>query len=85
MLDFWWFFTADTNNGRITLATETNRTTPEASSGLYKNMSKEEINRQFVGLQNCRRYLYVKYHTAGCVLYISIFLLSAWSVCMLWY
>jgi len=73
MLHFLWFLTADTNNGRITLATETNRRTAEASSGLYKNTSKEEINRQYLGLQNCRRYPYVQYHTAGCVLCINIF------------
>jgi len=48
MLHFLCFLTADTNNGRIALATETNRRTPEASSGLYKNTSKEEINNSFV-------------------------------------
>ena len=73
MLHFLWFLTADTNNGRITLTTETNRRTPEASSGLYKNTAKEEINRQFLVLQNCMRYPYVQYHTAGCVLCINIF------------
>jgi hypothetical protein len=72
MLHFLWFLTADTNNSRITLATETNRRTPEASSGVYKSTSKEEINRQFLVLQNCRRYPYVQYCTAGCVLYINI-------------
>ena len=41
MLHVLWFLTADTNNGRITFATEMNRKTPKASSGLYKNMSKE--------------------------------------------
>jgi len=84
MLDFVWLLTADTNNGRITLATETDRRTPEASSGPYKIMSKEETNRQFLVLQNCRRYPYVQYHTAGCVLCI-IFLPLAWSFCTLWY
>jgi hypothetical protein len=68
-----WFLAADTNNSRITLATETNRRTAEASSVLYKNKDKEEINRQFLVLHNCRRYPYVHYHTAGCVLCIIIF------------
>ena len=55
------------------LQTETKRRTPEASSGLYKNMSKEEINRKFFGLQKCRSYTYVQNHTAGCVWYFNIF------------
>ena len=69
MLHFLWFLAADTNNGRIALATETNRKTPEASSWLYKNTSKEAINRQFLGLQNCRRYAYVQYHFRLCFVY----------------
>jgi len=73
MLHFLWFFAADTNSSRITLATEANRRTAEASSGLYKNTYKEEINRQFPVLHNCRRYPYVHYHTAGCVSCIIIF------------
>jgi hypothetical protein len=73
MLPFLWFLAADTNNSRITLATETNRRTAEASSGLYKNTFKEEINRQFLVLHDCRRYLYVHYHIAGCVSCIIIF------------
>jgi hypothetical protein len=79
MLPFLWFFAADTNNGRIILATETNRRTAEASSGLYKNTYKEEINRQILVFQNCRTYPNVQYHTAGCVC-ISLFLPLAWSI-----
>jgi hypothetical protein len=82
MLHFLWFLTADTNNGRITLATETNRRTPETTSGLYKNTSKEEINRQFLVLQNCRRYPYVQCHTAGCFVYQYFY---RWRLSTLWY
>jgi hypothetical protein len=71
---FLWSLAADTNNSRITLATETNRGTPEASFGLYKNTSKEEMNRQILVLQNCRRYQYIQYHTAGCFAYQQFYL-----------
>jgi hypothetical protein len=42
-----WFLAADTNNSRITFATEKNRTTPEESSGHFKTTSKKEINIRF--------------------------------------
>jgi hypothetical protein len=66
------------------LQTETNRRTSEASSGLYKNTSKEGIYRKFFGLQNCRWYPYVQYHIASCV-FISVFLPLVWPVSTLWY
>jgi hypothetical protein len=80
---FLWSLAADTNNGRITLATETNRRTPEGSSGLYKNTSKKEINSSL--FFRIARGTHISNITLQTVFCISTSLPSAWFVCTLWY